>query len=166
MTFAINPLVPELWCSDFEVSLEFHTNILGFEVAQQRGHDPHAYLTLHGAQIMLAHWQLDGTWVPWQPDHMDHPYGRGVNFQFMVPDVDKLYETVLSRGAKPLITIYEADIWKTDCMDTRRQFLIMDPDGYVLRFATSVSNRAVTDTDRANLDAQYSVGQSEQAPDR
>ncbi|AWZ19024.1 Hypothetical protein RAK1035_0313 [Roseovarius sp. AK1035] len=43
-------------------------------------------------------------------------------------------------------------------MDTRRQFLIMDPDGYVLRFATSVSNRAVTDTDRAKLDAQYSVG--------
>lgn len=158
MTYVINPLVPELWCSDFEVSMEFYTTVVGFEVAQQRGGDPHAYLTLHGAQIMLAHWQLDGNWVPWYPEQMGRPYGRGVNFQFMVPDVDELYEAVLSHGTKPFLDIYEADIWKTDCMDTRRQFMILDPDGYVLRFAQSLRTRPVDETDHTKLDEQYGVG--------
>ncbi|KJS45770.1 VOC family protein [Roseovarius sp. BRH_c41] len=157
MTFAISPLVPELWCSDFEVSMAFYTNVLGFEVAQQRGGDPHAYLTLHGAQIMLAHWKLDGNWVPWQPDQLDHPYGRGVNFQFMVPNVDKMYEAVLAHGTKPFLDIYEADIWRTDRMDTRCQFMILDPDGYVLRFAQSLRSRPVDDTDHTKLDEQYGV---------
>lgn len=155
MTLVINALVPELWCSDFEVSMEFYTTVVGFEVAQRRGRDPHAYLRLHGAQIMIAHWQLDGSWVPWLPRQMAHPYGRGVNLQFMVPDVDRMYESVLARGAKPLLDIYDADIWKTDCMDTRRQFMISDPDGYVLRFAQSLSTRPVDDRDHAKLDEQY-----------
>ncbi len=36
MTFEIKPLVPELWCSDFEASVNFYTATLGFDVAQQR----------------------------------------------------------------------------------------------------------------------------------
>ena len=155
MTFEINSLVPELWCSDFEVSMEFYTGILGFEIAQRRGDDPHAYLALHGAQIMIAHWQLDGNWVPWLPDQMAYPYGRGINFQFMVPDVDRMYEAVLARGAEPLLAIYDADIWKTDCMDTRRQYMIMDPDGYVLRFAQSLGTRPVDGSDLRKLSKQY-----------
>ena len=155
MTFEINSLVPELWCSDFEVSMDFYTGVLGFEIAQRRGNDPHAYLTLHGAQIMIAHWQLDGNWVPWLPEQMADPYGRGINFQFMVPDVDRLHEAVLARGIQPLLAIYDAEIWKTDCMDTRRQFMVSDPDGYVLRFAQSLTTRPVDDSDLKKLDEQY-----------
>lgn len=158
MTFEINSLVPELWCSDFEASMAFYTTVVGFEVAQQRGNDAHAYLSLHGAQIMLAHWQLDGSWEPWHPEPMARPYGRGVNFQLMVPDIDGLYVAVLSRGTRPFRTIYDADIWKTDCIDTRRQFMILDPDGYVLRFAQSLRTRPVNATDHKKLDDQYGVG--------
>lgn len=160
MTFVINPLVPELWCSNFDASIEFYTNVVGFEVAQRRGGDPHAYLSFHGAQIMLAHWELDGNWVPWYPEHMERPYGRGINLQFMVPDVDGLYEAALGRGAEPLVEIYEDDIWKSDCMDTRRQFMVSDPDGYVLRFAQSLRTRPVEEVDRKKLDAQYCAGAS------
>ncbi|MGX0904091.1 catechol 2,3-dioxygenase-like lactoylglutathione lyase family enzyme [Roseovarius sp. MBR-79] len=155
MEFEINALVPELWCSDFEASIEFYTTVLGFEIAQRRGNDPHAYLTLDGAQVMIAHWKLDGNWAPWLAEQMARPYGRGVNFQFMVPDVDRIYEAVLARGAKPLLDIYNADIWKTDCMDTRRQFMILDPDGYVLRFAQSLGTRPVDDADIKRLNEQY-----------
>lgn len=155
MTFEINPLVPELWCSDFDASMKFYTTSLGFGVAQQRGNDPHAYLALHGAQIMIAHWKLDGNWVPWLAEDMAQPFGRGMNLQFIVPDVDDLYERVLSRGIKPLVEIYEDEIWKTDCMDTRRQFLISDPDGYVVRFAQSLKTRPMEPTDERRLDAQY-----------
>lgn len=155
MAFEINPLVPELWCSDFETSMRFYVDLLGFDVAQQRRNDRHAYLSLHGAQIMIAHWKLDGNWVPWLPQDMAQPYGRGINLQFMVPDVDRLYETVLLHGKKPLIDIYEDEIWKNNCMDTRRQFLILDPDGYVLRFAQSLNTRPVEPTDETRLDTQY-----------
>ena len=155
MAFEIQTLVPEFWCSDFDVSMEFYTAVLGFEIAQRRRNDPHAYLTLHGAQIMIAHWQLDGKWAPWLPQEMTQPYGRGVNFQFMVPDVDRMYEAVLARGAIPHLSIYDMDIWKTDCMDTRRQFMIADPDGYVLRFAQSLRTRPVDDSDLKKLDKQY-----------
>lgn len=154
MTFVINALVPELWCSEFEVSLKFYTDILGFDVAQRRGCDPHAYLSLQGAQIMIAHWTLDGTWVPWRRQEMNRPYGRGINLQFFVPEVRGLYERVLAAGVKPLVEIYEDEIWKTDCMDRRRQFLISDPDDYVLRFAQSIGTRPLDPADDKNQDAQ------------
>lgn len=48
MTFRINTLVPELWCSDFQKSIEFYVKTIGFKVAQQRNNDPHAYLSLEG----------------------------------------------------------------------------------------------------------------------
>ncbi|WP_425091876.1 VOC family protein [Tropicimonas sp. S265A] len=155
MAFEIHALVPELWCSNFDASMDFYTGVLGFDVVQQRGRDPHAYLSCHGAQIMLAHWPLDGTWVPWHPGDMARPFGRGINLQFMVPDVTALYGDVRARDVQPLVDIYEGDIWKTDCMDTRRQFLVSDPDGYVLRFAQSLRQRPIADADVQKLTAQY-----------
>lgn len=73
MTFEISPMVPELWCSDFEASMAFYTEIIGFTVDQRRGQDPHAYISLNGAQIMLAHWALDGSWEPWHPEPLTPP---------------------------------------------------------------------------------------------
>ena len=155
MTFEIEPLVPELWCSDFEKSIEFYTGIIGFEVAQRRGEDPHAYLSLNGAQLMIAHWSLDGSWEPWHPEPLERPYGRGVNFQFMVDNVQHIYDRLLRKGIKPFRDLYTSEVWKTDCMDTRRQFMVLDPDGYLLRFSQTVSRRAVTAADHKRLNQYY-----------
>ena len=155
MEFKIEPLVPELWCTDFESSLHFYTEHLGFQVAQRRGQDPHAYLSLNGAQIMIAHWSLDESWAPWHPEPMQRPFGRGINFQFMVDDVQYLYERLVSKGIKPLLDLYTSEVWKTDCMDTRRQFIVLDPDGYLLRFSQSVGTRPVTQADHATLNRLY-----------
>lgn len=155
MTFEIEPLVPELWCTDFEKSMAFYTDTIGFEVVQQRGQDPHAYLSLNRAQIMLAHWTIDGSWEPWHPKPMERPFGRGINFQFMVDNVQGLHDRVCSLGIKPFVDLFEAEVWKTDCMDTRRQFIVLDPDGYLLRFAQSVRTRAVTDSDHERLNQKY-----------
>ena len=155
MTFEIEPLVPELWCSDFWTSMEFYTDCIGFDLAQQRGQDPHAYLSLNRAQIMIAHWTLNGDWEPWHPEAMTRPFGRGINLQFMVDDVHRLHDRVLSKGIKPFRDLYDSEVWKTDCMDTRRQFMVLDPDGYLLRFSQSVSKRPVTEADHARLNQQY-----------
>lgn len=158
MTFKIQPLVPELWCSDFERSMKFYTDVIGFEVAQQRGADPHAYLSLDGAQIMIAHWTFDGSWEPWSPHQMEQPFGRGVNFQFMIENIQGIFDRVVSKGVVPFRKLYEAEIWRTDCMDTRRQFMLLDPDGYLLRFAQSISTRPVTASDQTALNQQYGTG--------
>ena len=158
MAFEIEPLVPELWCSDFERSLDFYTMVLGFRVAQRRGRDLHAYLSLGRAQIMLAHWKIDGSWEPWFPQALERPFGRGMNLQFMVESVQGVYDRVLAEGVKLFMDIYDAEVWKTDRMDTRRQFIILDPDGYLLRFAEVISARPVEDADRDRLDAYYDTG--------
>lgn len=143
MSFSINPLVPELWCSDFQASIDFYTGTLGFEVAQQRGRDPHAYLSFQGAQIMIAHWTFDGSWEPWYPKPLERPFGRGINFQFLIEGVQELYDRVCEKGFEPFLEIYDSEIWKSDCIDTRRQFMVLDPDGYALRFAQSLETRPI-----------------------
>ena len=95
MVFHINSLVPELWCSNFEESLRFYTDILGFAVVQRRGEDHHAYLSLQGSQLMLASWEQDGTW---EPAPLEKPYGRGINFQILVENAREIHEAVVSAG--------------------------------------------------------------------
>ena len=155
MTFEINGLVPELWCSDFETSLEFYTDKLGFELAQRRGSDPHAYLSFQGSQIMIAWWAFDGSWEPWHPAPMERPYGRGINLQFMVAGVDDIHARVLASGVEPFLKLHTAWIWRTDRMDARKQFMVLDPDGYLLRFSETVSHRPVEQADIEDLDRTY-----------
>ena len=47
------PLTPELCCSNFEASLYFYTEILGFEIQYQREEEGFAMLDLQGSRIML-----------------------------------------------------------------------------------------------------------------
>ncbi|MEM7075981.1 MAG: VOC family protein [Pseudomonadota bacterium] len=141
MTFAIAPLVPELWCRDFNRSLAFYRDVLGFGVGQHKNGSRHAYLTFHGAQIMLAHWAFDGRWEPWHPEPLQAPFGRGVNFQFMMRDVDAYHGRLRDAGVTLLVPLETVTYWRDGQMDTRHQFGVQDPDGYVLRFAETISTR-------------------------
>ncbi len=132
MVYHINGLVPEFWCSDFDESLRFYTEVLGFSVGQRRGDDHHAYIERGDAQLMIARWEQDGTW---EPAPLEKPYGRGVNFQILVEDVRALYEDVLAAGVEPFVALETKSYWRTDRMDVRTQFAILDPDGYFLRFS-------------------------------
>ena len=69
-------MVPELYVSDFSVSLRFYTEILGFRVLYAR-HDPEfVYLEQEALQLMLL--QTDKNWLG---STLEPPYGRGVNLQ-------------------------------------------------------------------------------------
>lgn len=134
--FQIHPLVPELYCSNFDESLDFYTGVIGFQVAQRRGDDTHAYLALQGSQIMIGSWEQDGVW---EPAPLETPFGRGVNFQFFVNNVHEIYDAVVSAGLKPFVDMYTRRYWRTDVMDERTEFAVLDPDGYLLRFAQVMS---------------------------
>jgi catechol 2,3-dioxygenase-like lactoylglutathione lyase family enzyme len=147
--FHIHGLVPELWCSNFNETLRFYTEVLGFAVTQRRGSDYHAYLELGDAQLMIAHWEQDGTW---EPAPLEKPYGRGVNFFILVEDVRAIYDSVLSAGVEPFVALHTRSYWRSDRMDERTEFGVLDPDGYLLRFSQVESYRPTEQSDLDQLD--------------
>jgi catechol 2,3-dioxygenase-like lactoylglutathione lyase family enzyme len=133
-------LVPELYCSDLERSLAFYVGLLGFGVQFRRPEERFAYLDRDGAEIMLE----QPTGRTFLTAELEHPYGRGVNFQIEVADVMSLYAAV---QASPWRVVLELeDRWYR--RDTRafgnRQFVIEDPDGYLLRFFQDLGSRPAT----------------------
>ena len=132
-------LVPELYCTDFQRSLRFYTEVLGFEVAYERPEERFAYLEREGAEIMLE--QPRGrTLLAGEPRH---PFGRGVNLQVQVSNVDRLYEGVQSAGATVLLDMEEKWYRVGDSLTGNRQFVVQDPDGYLLRFFGDLGSRGI-----------------------
>ncbi len=130
-------VVPELMVSDIKRSIEFWCQCLGFEIAYQRWESGFAYLQhSDGAQVMVC--QRDGTW---ETAEMENPYGRGINLQIMVDDIDPLIHSLSQAGAP----FYQEPrtVWRRygDREGGRHEFLIQDPDGYLLLFAKSLGER-------------------------
>lgn len=124
-----NSLIPELTVSDIEKTIEFYVNILGFKIEYERSEDKFAFLSLEENQIMFE--QANGNW---DVGPLEYPYGRGVNFEMTVANVDNLYNHVVDSGMKPFRKIKENHYRNGDKVIVQREFLIQDPDGYLLRF--------------------------------
>src|SRR3954452_5129710 len=80
-------LVPELICSDIARSLDFYTKVLGFTQLYARPEERFAYLDREGAQLMIE----QPTGRRFVAGELSYPFGRGVNFQIEVADVETLY---------------------------------------------------------------------------
>jgi len=132
-------LVPELYCSNFDRSLTFYVEILGFTVCYARPEDRFAYLEREGAELMIE--QPTEPWRNWSTGDLAPPFGRGINLQIEVGDVAELRATVL-RAGHPLFLELE-DCWYRcdDVFTGNRQFLVQDPDGYLLRFFQDLGMR-------------------------
>ncbi len=129
-----NPLAPELACADYDVSLTFYVDVLGFKVVYRR--EGFAYLEREGAQLMLE--QDKGNW---QIAPRDYPYGRGVNFQIAVGDVEALHDRVVADGHEIFMPLEVCWHRMDDVELGERHFVIHDPSGYLLRFMQSVGQR-------------------------
>ena len=132
-------LVPELCCTDIERSLSFYTEILGFSVAYARPEERFAYLDREGAQIMIE----QSTERAFVAGELVHPFGRGVNFQIEVADVAALYATVEAAGSQIYLSLEDAWYRRDELLLGNRQFIVQDPDGYLLRFFEDLGARPV-----------------------
>lgn len=140
MDITSNQLVPELSISDFERSLFFYTKILGFSIAYQREEEGFAFLTLGEAQLMI---DQAGKGRTWKTGKFEYPLGRGVNFQIKVEDINPILEKLEANNIKLFLELEEKWYRKGDKEVENKQFLVMDPDGYLLRFAESLGARAI-----------------------
>ncbi|UPT86418.1 hypothetical protein HAP41_0000040220 [Bradyrhizobium barranii subsp. apii] len=77
----------------------------------------------------------------WQTGALERPLGRGINFQIFVGSVAPLLDA-LEKAQWPLFRECH-DAWYRIAGEERgnRQFLVQDPDGYLLRFAQDLGKR-------------------------
>lgn len=121
-----NSLIPELSVTDVEKSKVFYLN-LGFEIKYQR--EKFYFLELEENQIMIEeindHWNVG---------ELEYPFGRGINLSMSVSDIDSYYEKLKDKNIsffKPLMcNKYQVN----DEIYEDKEFLLQDPDGYLLRF--------------------------------
>jgi catechol 2,3-dioxygenase-like lactoylglutathione lyase family enzyme len=133
------PIVPELDVADLKRSLAFYVGALGFSCRFERPEEQFAYLTLGVAHLMLE--QADGPGRRFRTAPLEHPFGRGLNLQIEVPDVDDLYARAVEASAIIHIPLEKRWYRQGDKEAGLRQFVVADPDGYLLRFVTHLGSR-------------------------
>ena len=131
-----NPLTPELYVSDFEKSLIFYTKILGFNIEYQREKPLFAFLSYQESQLMIQEQEKH-----WQTGPLEYPYGRGINFQIKTDNLQQLLDN-LKRDNYPLKDEPEENWYRVNgLLRGVREFNVMDPDGYLLRFSQDIGTK-------------------------
>src|SRR5262245_869803 len=124
-------LVPELYVKDINRTRGFYVELLGFEVLYERPEDKFIYTQRGNAQMMFEELGVSREWIA---GDLVYPYGRGINFQVEVESADELYKRVEAERIKPFLPLEDRWYRKDDVYIGNRQFIIQDPDGYLLRF--------------------------------
>ena len=127
----------EVMVSDYPVSLAFWTGPLGFATAFTRPAQKLACLERpDGAQVMI--YQRDGDL---ETGPLDPPYGRGAVIQIYVDDVDVVHAAVVAAGQPFYVPLREK--WRDwgDRLGGQREFLVQDPDGYLIMVAQRIGER-------------------------
>jgi len=139
----ITPLIPELCCSNIKISLAFYTDVLGFEIQYQREEEGFAMLQRQGSHIMLDEisQKRKGMKRVWLSGLLEKPFGRGINFQIKTSNVDALYSNIQQSGANVFLPLEEKWYRVNDIDVGNRQFIVLDPDGYMLRFVEDLGSR-------------------------
>ncbi|MBP1302881.1 VOC family protein [Curtobacterium sp. 1310] len=131
-------LVPELLVRDLDRSIAFWCGLCDFAVRYDRPQERFAYLVQGTAHVML---EQAGVGRNWLTGPLDAPLGRGVNFQVAVPDSASLARRLTAAGV-PLFMQPETTWYGVgDEQAGVHQFLVQDPDGYLLRFQSSIGRR-------------------------
>jgi catechol 2,3-dioxygenase-like lactoylglutathione lyase family enzyme len=132
-------LVPEIDVEDLGRSLAFYVGVVGFGVLFERPEERFAYLDLAGVHLMLQ--EAAGPGRRFRTAPLEHPYGRGVNLMIEVSAVDALHGRVQAAGCEIVIPLEERWYRVNEFKNGQRQFVVADPDGYLLRFFTELGQR-------------------------
>lgn len=125
-------LIPEIKVFDFQQSLRFYTDLVGFSVLYQRPEQDFAMLEWCGSRLMLE--GLTPKTRSWLMDDIEKPLGRGMHFQIEVPNVSDLYQSFLNVKYPIFLEMEYKDYRVDEETVSHQQFLVQDPNGYLLRF--------------------------------
>ena len=123
-----NSLIPELSVSNIERSKKFYLS-LGFKIMYEREENKFVFLQLEENQIMIE--ENNGNW---DTGLMEYPYGRGINISMTIKDIDRLYKKIKEKNIKLFLDLETHEYRVNNIISYDKEFLIQDPDGYLLRF--------------------------------
>lgn len=137
--FVFNKNIPELSVSNLENSLIFYTT-LGFKVEYERPENRFVFLSMGDIQFMLQELSDNDKWnlAP-----LTYPFGNGINFQLEVDSVDKIYSKLKEQNYPIAFDIEENWYRQDDKLLGNKEFLVQDPDGYLLRFSEDLGEKEV-----------------------
>lgn len=123
-----NSLIPELSVTNIEKSKKFYLN-LGFKIMYERKEDKFCFLYLEDNQIMIE--EINNNW---NVGEMKYPFGNGINISMTVSDIDSFYESIISKKIVLFRKIKTSKYRVDDIIYEDKEFLLQNPDGYLLRF--------------------------------
>ena len=125
-----NAMIPELTVTNLEQTKDFYLNQLGFVLECEREADKFIFLSYGESQFMFEQVHDER----WSVADLVYPFGRGVNFSIIAPNVSELYQNVQAAHIKRYRPLQEVT-YQCEGQDiVEVQFLIQAPDGYLLRF--------------------------------
>ena len=128
-------LVPELTVTDLAVSLRFWCGIAGFAVLYDRPEEGFACIERDGARLML---DTLGMTRDWLAAAIEYPFGRGMNIEITLPDIAQVQARAAKAGL-PFFLQPEVKRYRVGGAEVQvRQFILQDPDGYLVRFAQEI----------------------------
>lgn len=106
----------------------------------ERAEEGFAYLALDAAQLMIDQIGATRTFVA-ENAALEFPMGRGMNLQLAVPSLQPIL-TRLERSAIDLVLPPEEKWYRRGTVEVgNRQFIVADPDGYLIRPFESLGER-------------------------
>lgn len=134
-----NKSIPELSVTNLEDSLNFY-KIVGFKIEYDRPENKFAFISLGEIQFMLQ--EISNT-DKWDIAPLTYPFGNGINFQLEVDDVEFIYNNLLSNNYKIAFEIEENWYRQDTKLLGNKEFLVQDPDGYLLRFSQDLGEKEI-----------------------
>ena len=124
-----NKMIPELSVFDIEQTKRFY-NDLGFKTEYERPEEKFVFMSFQDSQFMFEQIHDNG----WNIGELIYPLGRGINFSIAVDDIEGLYKLVKTLNLE-IYRELNRSIYKVNgTEETQTEFLIQDPNGYLLRF--------------------------------
>lgn len=132
-----NKIIPELSVRNLNNSLRFYKTI-GFKIEYERPENKFIFLSMDEIQLMIQEISENDKWniAP-----LSYPFGNGINFQLEVDNVELIYNNLLSNNYKIAFEIEENWYRQDNKLLGNKEFLVQDPDGYLLRFSEDLGER-------------------------
>ena len=124
-----NSLIPELSVFDIVQTKNFYEE-LGFKIEYERLEEKFVFMSFQDSQFMFEQIHDDG----WNTGELSYPLGRGINFSIAVEDVEGIYKLVKTLNFEIYRELTRNQYQVNGAEETQIEFLIQDPNGYLLRF--------------------------------
>ena len=124
-----NKMIPELSVFDIEQTKRFY-NDLGFKIEYERPEEKFVFMSFQDSQFMFEQIHDNG----WNIGELIYPLGRGINFSIAVDDIEGLYKLVKTLNLEIYRELNRSIYQVNGTEETQIEFLIQDPNGYLLRF--------------------------------